>query len=149
MLEEDSKMSNRNSTDQKGREQPAKARSVVWWRRAKDNKEIAICGDSTGVVHLWDIESGELLMTTPTKCNPLKKLSSWRLSTIDVCGDSQTAVAKYHDTEDSLTSNFPSAATGEENNAEKASSSSTFLLLSKRVAKSEINAGILIEIWIA
>ena len=142
MLAEDSKMSNRNSTDQKGREQPAKARSVVWWRRAKDNKEIAICGDSTGVVRLWDIESGELLMTTPTKCNPLKKLQL--VEAIDdrrVQEILKQQSQKYHDTEDSLTSNFPSAATGEENNAEKASSSSTFLLLSKRVARERDKRG--------
>ena len=131
-------MSNRNSTDQKGREQPAKARSVVWWRRAKDNKEIAICGDSTGVVRLWDIESGELLMTTPTKCNPLKKLQL--VEAIDdrrVQEILKQQSQKYHDTEDSLTSNFPSAATGKENNAEKASSSSTFLLLSNVSRESE------------
>jgi hypothetical protein len=141
MLAEDSKKSGGgdrvNSRDKKRSQQPAKARSVVWWRRAKDNKEIAICGDSTGVVRLWDIESGELLMTTPTKCNPLKKLQL--VEAIDdrrVHEILKRQSQKYYNSEEALDNDFSlSTTTGDKTNSEKASSSSTFLLLSKRVAR--------------
>lgn len=147
VLAEDSKKSAGVDSRNENQRQPAKARSVVWWRRAKDNKEIAICGDSTGVVRLWDVESGELLMTIPTKCNPLKKLQL--VEAIDdrrVHEILKQQSQKYYNSEESLTSDFSSATTtGDKANSKMASSSSTFLLLSKRVARERDEHGNIIR----
>jgi len=130
----------------------AKARSVVWWRRAKDNKEIAICGDSTGVVRLWDIESGELLMTTQTRCNPLRKLQLVEAIDDRHIHEILKQQSQRYFSED-LTSDLSvlaaeNDATTKVNNSKKAEkkskSSTTFLLISKRVTRERDENGNLI-----
>ena len=99
------------------------------------------------MVRLWDVESGELLMTIPTKCNPLKKLQL--VEAIDdrrVHEMLKQQSQKYYNSEESLTSDFSSATTtGDKANSKMASSSSTFLLLSKRVARERDEHGNIIR----